>query len=449
MKKQKKWHLGSWRKFPVEQQVNWPDERKLTEVLKKIRTLPPLVFAGEIRNLRKGLAQVEKGEAFLLHAGDCAEDFSRCNAINIRESLKVILQMAVVLIFAGNKPVIKLARMAGQYSKPRSNSTEVVDGNEIPIYRGDSVNSPMTDPDARIPDPDRLLQAYFHSSATLNLQRAFVHGGYADLHQVHIWNKEFVAKSPQGKRYEKLAAKIDETLEFMKSCGITPANNRDLKETDLYISHEALILSYEEALTRCDSLTDIWYDCGTHMVWIGARTNQFDGAHVEFCRGIHNPIGIKINPDLPPEDLIRILDKLNPENEYGRINLITRFGHNKIRKLLPKYVKLVQKENRNVSWSCDPMHGNTFTVSGGIKTRNFDHILSEIKYFFEVHKRLGTVPGGIHLELTGENVTEICGGAQKIMDRHLGERYFSNCDPRLNGQQSLEMAFEIADMIKK
>jgi len=448
MVKRKKWNLESWKQYPIVQQPDWYDEIKLNAVLEKIRALPPLVFAGEIRNLRKQLAKVERGEAFLLHAGDCAEDFSRCNANAIRDTLKIILQMAVVLTYAGNKPVVKLGRIAGQYAKPRSKPTEVVDGIEMPIYQGDSVNCPDTNPKGRIPDPERLLQAYFHSAATLNLQRAFAHGGYADLKQIHTWNKEFVSKSSQGKKYEKMATKIDEAMEFMEACGLTPENNREMRETDLYISHEALILPYEEALTRRDSLTDIWYDCSTHLVWIGARTNQPEGAHVEFCRGIHNPIGIKVGPSVTPDEVNKILNTLNPENESGRINLITRFGYKEIKKQLPKYIKAIQKEGHNVLWSCDPMHGNTFTATSNFKTRDFEHIATEIKEFFHIHREQGTIPGGVHFELTGEDVTEIKGGAQKIKDHHLEERYVSNCDPRLNGQQSLEMAFEIAEMIK-
>jgi 3-deoxy-7-phosphoheptulonate synthase len=302
---------------------------------------------------------------------------------------------------------------------------------------------------AREADPERLVQAYFHSAATLNLQRAFVHGGYADLHQVHVWNKEFVSRSPLGNKYEQLAQKIDEALVFMKACGVTPENNRDLRETDLYISHEALLLPYEEALTRCDSLSGKWYNCGTHLVWLGVRTNQPDGAHVEFCRGIHNPIGVKVGPDNSAEEIRRVLDKLNPDNQRGRINLITRFGYKNIRKKMPGLVKAIHADGRKLLWSCDPMHGNTYISSNKLKTRDFDHIIAEIKEFFRIHAELGTVPGGVHFELTGEDVTEIRGGAQKIDDRQLPERYYSNCDPRLNGQQSLEMAFEIAEMLRQ
>lgn len=442
------WTPDSWRNYPIYQQPKWPDQAKVDEVLDKISTLPPLVFAGETRALRKKLADVEDGKAFLLQGGDCAEDFSRCNAVNIRETLKVMLQMAVVLTYAGEKPVVKVGRIAGQYAKPRSSDTEMVNGLELPSYRGDIVNNPAPNLDARTPNPERLLEAYFHSTATLNLLRAYVHGGFADLHKVHVWNKEFLAGSPEGQRYEALANKIDDALKFMNACGMTADQIPQLAETDYYISHEALILPYEVALTRQDSLTGKYYDCSAHMVWIGDRTRQLDGAHIEFFRGIHNPIGMKVGPSMKEDELIEALDVLNPNNEKGRINLISRFGASKVDDMLPKLVKRVKDEGRNVVWSCDPMHGNTFTATTKFKTRDFKDIASEIKSFFSIHKAEGSVPGGIHLELTGQNVTEVKGGAQKIEDDHLQECYLTNCDPRLNGQQSLEMAFEVADMIK-
>ena len=442
------WTPDSWRNYPIYQQPKWPDQAKVDEVLNKISTLPPLVFAGETRALRKKLADVEDGKAFLLQGGDCAEDFSRCNAVNIRETLKVMLQMAVVLTYAGEKPVVKVGRIAGQYAKPRSSDTENVNGLELPSYRGDIVNNPAPNLESRTPNPERLLEAYFHSTATLNLLRAYVHGGFADLHKVHVWNKEFLAGSPEGQRYEALANKIDDALKFMNACGMTAEQIPQLAETDYYISHEALILPYEVALTRQDSLTGKYYDCSAHMVWIGDRTRQLDGAHIEFFRGIHNPIGMKVGPSMKEDELIEALDVLNPNNEKGRINLISRFGASKVDDMLPKLVKRVKDEGRNVVWSCDPMHGNTFTATTKFKTRDFKDIASEIKSFFSIHKAEGSVPGGIHLELTGQNVTEVKGGAQKIEDDHLQECYLTNCDPRLNGQQSLEMAFEVAEMIK-
>jgi len=439
------WTPSSWRDFPINQQPEWPAD-KLKTSIDKIATLPPLVFAGEIDTLKQSLAAVERGEKFLLQGGDCAEDFSRCNAVSIRETLKVLLQMAVTLTYGANKPVVKVGRIAGQYAKPRSSSFENVDGLQLHSYRGDCVNGPEKTVEARMPNPDRLLQAYFHSTATLNLLRAYVSGGFADLHKVHVWNKEFLANSAQGKKYEALASKIDDALNFMEACGLGQASQ--LKDVEFFTSHEALILDYEEALTRCDSLSGRWYDCSAHMLWIGDRTRQLDGAHLEFFRGINNPIGMKVGPTMKEDELIELIDKLNPKNESGRLTLISRFGHEKIRQHLPKLVKRVKEEGRNVLWSCDPMHGNTFTASTNFKTRDFVHITNEIREFFHIHNEQGTVPGGVHFELTGDNVTEIKGGAQQIEDHHLQERYITNCDPRLNCQQSLEMAFQIAEMIR-
>ena len=439
------WSPDSWKNFPINQQPDWPKD-PLDQTIGKISQLPPLVFAGEIRTLRDNLAACERGERFLLQGGDCAEDFSRCNAVPIRETLKVILQMAIVMTYAANKPVVKVGRIAGQYAKPRSKPFETIDGVELPSYRGDSVNGPEPTLDARQPNPDRLLQAYFHSTATLNLLRAYVHGGYADLHKVHVWNKEFLANSPQGRKYEKLASKIDDALSFMEACGLREL--AQLKEVEFFTSHEALILEYEKALTRQDSLTGKWYDCSAHMVWIGDRTRQPDGAHVEFFRGINNPVGLKVGPTMAEDELIKMIDVLNPNNESGRLTLISRFGHDDVRKHLPKLVKRVKKEGRNVLWSCDPMHGNTFTASTGYKTRDFEHIANEIKEFFHIHRENDSIPGGIHFELTGADVTEVKGGAQKIDDHHLQERYLTNCDPRMNCQQSLEMAFQISDLLR-
>ena len=442
------WTPGSWRTKEIFQQPKWPKE-KLDEVCSRLSKLPPLVFAGEIDSLKSQLAAASRGEAFLLQGGDCAEDFSSCNAPYIRETMKVILQMAVVLTFGASKNVVKIGRIAGQYAKPRSSDTETINGVEIPSYRGDCVNSPEATLEARKPDPDRLLQAYFHSTATLNLLRAYVQGGYADLHKVHVWNKEFVANSPEGERYELIAEKIDSAISFMEACGINSSQVPQLQRTSIYTSHEALILPYEEALTRRDSLSGRWYDCSAHMIWIGDRTRQIDAAHIEYFRGINNPIGMKVGPTMDADELIRILDILNPNNEEGRINLISRFGHSKIRKMLPDLVKRVRDEGRNVLWSCDPMHGNTFTADSGFKTRDFGYITDEIKGFFDTHSELGTIPGGLHFELTGANVTEICGGAQKISDLDLSNNYQTNCDPRLNCQQSLELAYDIAEMLQK
>ena len=354
--------------------------------------------------------------------------------------------MAVTLTYGANKPIVKIGRIAGQYAKPRSSSFETVYGVELPTYRGDCVNAPEANLAARQPNPERLLQAYFHSTATLNLLRAYVGGGFADLHKVHMWNKEFIANSPLGQKYEALANKIDDALGFMEACGMRELSQ--IKDVDFFISHEALILDYEEALTRRDSISGRWYDCSAHMVWIGDRTRALDGAHVEFFSGINNPIGMKVGPSMKEDELIELIDKLNPHNEQGRLTLISRFGHDKIRKHLPKLVKRVKQEGRNVLWSCDPMHGNTFTSSTNYKTRDFTHITNEIREFFSIHNEQGTVPGGVHFELTGENVTEIKGGAQQIDDHNLQERYLTNCDPRLNCQQSLEMAFQLADMIR-
>jgi 3-deoxy-7-phosphoheptulonate synthase len=442
------WTPDSWRAKEIFQQPKWPVD-KLEETCAKLAKLPPLVFAGEIESLKEQLAAASRGEAFLLQGGDCAEDFSSCNATYIRETMKVLLQMAVVLTFGANKNVVKIGRIAGQYAKPRSSDTEMVNGVELPSYRGDCVNSPEATLEARTPNPDRLLEAYFHSTATLNLLRAYVQGGYADLHKVHVWNKEFVANSSEGQRYESMAAKIDSAISFMEACGVNSTQVPQLKRTNIYTSHEALILPFEQAMTRKDTLSGRWYDCSAHMVWIGDRTRQIDAAHMEFFRGINNPVGMKVGPTMNPDELIKILDILNPNNEEGRINLISRFGHGKIGSMLAPLVKRVRDEGRNVLWSCDPMHGNTFTADSGFKTRDFQFITDEIKGFFDTHGEAGTVPGGLHFELTGANVTEICGGAQKISDLDLGNNYQTNCDPRLNCQQSLELAYDIAEMLQK
>ena len=442
------WHKGSWRNFPALQQPNWPDQQHHDAVMKKISALPPLVFAGEIRSLKKELARAGRGEAFILQGGDCSESFANCTAPTVRETLKVILQMTVVLAYAGGKPVVKIGRMAGQYAKPRSSDTEIRDGVELPSYRGDMVNSPEFTPEARTPDPERVLQGYFLSACTMNILRAFTRGGFAALERVHAWNNEFVKNSPQGESYEKLARNIEMAITFMRSAGLEPENLPQLQQATFYTSHEALLLAYEEAMTRQDSTTGDWYDCSAHFLWIGDRTRQVDGAHVEFFRGVKNPVGIKVGPAHDPDEIVRLLDRLNPENEEGRIVLITRFGADKIADHLPGLAERIKREGSRVVWSCDPMHGNTYTSKTGLKTRNFDRILDEIRSFFEIHWDVGTVPGGVHFEMTGMDVTECTGGGREITDQGLLANYDTTCDPRLNAEQSLELAFLIAEMIR-
>ena len=443
----KNWSKSSWRDYPVLQQPNWPDEAKLNEVLQSISRLPPLVFAGEIRDLKAALAKAVHGEAFLLQGGDCSEEFNRCTAPNIRDTLKVLLQMAVTLTYAGGKPVVKVGRIAGQYAKPRSSDTEIVDGVELPSYRGDMANAVEPDPQARIPDPQRLLQGYNMSAATLNLLRAFTRGGFGALHRVQAWNQEFVKRSPMGRSYERLAKQISQALAFMQTIGID-TEAPQLKQAQFFTSHEALFLGYEEALTREDSLDGGWYDCSGHMLWIGDRTRQIDGAHIEFLRGVLNPLGMKVGPKHDVDDILRIIERLNPENEAGRMTLIARFGAKEIEKYLPPLIRAVKNEGMNVLWSCDPMHANIRKTEGGRKTRSFDDILSELQCFFELHWAEGTIPGGVHFELTGDDVTECTGGAHELSDEQLGQNYLTTCDPRLNAEQSLEMAFRIAEMIR-
>ncbi len=443
------WSKDSWKSYPAEQQVDWPEKKEYKDVLKQITSLPPLVFAGEIRKLRRLIADAANGKAFLLQGGDCAEEFSECTAPTIRETMKVILQMSVILTYAGEKPVIKVGRIAGQYAKPRSKPTEIKDGVELASYRGDMVNQDEFTPESRLPNCQRLLEAYFHSASSLNILRAFTRGGYASLGKVHAWNKEFVRQSKEGRSYEKLAEDIGQALTFMKVIGFDPESVPQLNEVDFYTSHEALLLGYEESQTRQDSLTGIWYDCSAHMLWIGDRTRQVDGAHVEFLRGVNNPLGMKIGPNHDIDEIKQLINILNPENEFGRMTIITRFGKDKVAKYLPSLIREFKKEGINVLWSCDPMHGNTFLADSNYKTRNFKDILSEIRSFFEIHYAEGSIPGGIHFELTGKDVTECIGGAQEIMDHHLGKNYATSCDPRLNAQQSLELAFLIAEMLKK
>ena len=421
----------------------------MSAVEKQLATFPPLVFAGEARSLKKQLARVAAGQAFLLQGGDCAESFAEHGANNIRDFFRVFLQMAVVLTFAGGSPVVKVGRIAGQFAKPRSSPTEKKDGKELPSYRGDIVNGIEFTPEARIPDPRRQIEAYRQSAATLNLLRAFAHGGYANLASVHQWMLGFVKDSPQSRRYMELADRISEALGFMQACGLDLEAQPELRSTDVYTSHEALLLGFEEAMTRVDSTSGDWYATSGHMVWIGDRTRQLDHAHVEYCRGIKNPIGLKCGPSLKADDLIRLIDILNPDNDPGRLTLIARFGHEKVGEHLPALIRAVKREGKAVVWSCDPMHGNTITSASGYKTRPFDRVLSEVKDFFLVHTAEGTYAGGVHLEMTGQNVTECTGGARAISDADLNDRYHTFCDPRLNAEQSIDMAFLLAELLKK
>ena len=438
--------LDSWRRLPAAQQPDWPDRAALDEVVAELRTLPPLVFAGECDQLKDRLAAAARGEAFVLQGGDCAETFAGATADAVRNKLKTLLQMAVVLTYAGSVPVVKIGRLAGQFAKPRSKPTEVRDGVELPAYRGDMVNGFEFTPEARTPDPRRLLRAYHSSAVTLNLCRAFItKGGYADLRQVHAWNQDFVAESPAGQRYERLAKDIDKAIQFMHACG---ADAPEFHTVELYSSHEALILDYDHALTRIDSRTGLPYDVSAHMVWIGERTRQLDHAHVEFFRQIRNPIGVKLGPTTTPEDALALIERLNPENEPGRLTFITRMGAKKIRDALPTLVEKVMLSGAQVGWICDPMHGNTFEAPSGHKTRRLDDVIDEVVGFFEVHHALGTHPGGIHIEFTGDDVTECVGGGQPIDEADLGLRYETACDPRLNRSQSLDLAFRVAELYR-
>ncbi|HWV55114.1 class II 3-deoxy-7-phosphoheptulonate synthase [Pseudorhodoplanes sp.] len=444
-----RWTPESWRTKPVVQVPDYPDKAALQAVEKQLASFPPLVFAGEARNLKKQLARVCAGDAFLLQGGDCAESFAEHGPNNIRDFFRVFLQMAVVLTFAGGSPVVKVGRIAGQFAKPRSSPVEKKGDVELPSYRGDIINGIDFTPEARIPDPRRQIEAYRQSAATLNLLRAFAHGGYANLATVHQWMLGFVKDSPQARRYAELADRISEALGFMRACGLDLESHPELRTTDLYTSHEALLLGFEEAMTRVDSTSGDWYCTSGHMVWIGDRTRQPDHAHVEFCRGIKNPIGLKCGPSLKPDELIRLIDILNPENEPGRLTLICRFGNDKVGEHLPALVRAVKREGKQVVWSCDPMHGNTITSVSGYKTRPFDRILNEVKDFFAVHAAEGTYAGGVHLEMTGQNVTECTGGARAISDADLNDRYHTFCDPRLNAEQSIDMAFLVAELLKK
>ena len=442
-----RWSPESWRSRPVAQVPDYPDAQALADVERQIAGFPPLVFAGEARKLKKALAKVAAGEAFLLQGGDCAESFNEHSADNIRDFFRVFLQMAVVMTFAGSSPVVKVGRIAGQFAKPRSAPTEKKGDVELPSYRGDIVNGIDFTAEARIPDPRRQLEAYRQSAATLNLLRAFATGGYANLENAHRWMLGFVKDSPQSDRYQELADRITETLGFMRAIGLDPESHPELRQTDIYTSHEALLLGYEQALTRVDSTTGDHYDTSGHMIWIGDRTRQPDHAHIEFCRGVKNPIGLKCGPTLKPDEMLRLIDLLNPANEAGRLTLICRFGSDKIAEHLPGLIRAVEREGRKVVWSTDPMHGNTITAAG-YKTRPFDRIMSEIRTFFAIHRAEGTFAGGVHLEMTGKNVTECMGGARAITETNLSEMYDTSCDPRLNAEQSIEVAFLVAELLK-
>ena len=441
------WSARSWRDKPIKQQPQYPNKEHLQQVESQLSQFPPLVFAEEIRALRSQLTDVCHGEGFLLQGGDCAESFADFNAPKIRDTFKVILQMAIVMTFAGSCPVTKVARMAGQYAKPRSSDLETIDGVSLPSYRGDIINDMAFTDAARTPDPERMLKAYHHSAATLNLLRAFAQGGLANLHKVHKWNLGFLAANPLKERYQEIAEQIQSALKFMEVLGINAENNATLHETQLFTSHEALLLPHEQALTRTDTLTGLPYDCSAHMIWIGERTRQLDHAHVEFMRGIHNPIGVKVGPTMDPDELIRLIDAVNPDNEAGRLTLISRMGADNLADNLPRLVRRVQQEGRNVVWSSDPMHGNTTKADGGLKTRNFDAIHKELRQFFAVHQAEGSYAGGIHLEMTGEDVTECTGGAYQISEADLSSRYRTQCDPRLNADQVLELAFLVAESL--
>jgi 3-deoxy-7-phosphoheptulonate synthase len=444
-----RWTPDSWRSKPIQQVPAYDDMEALRGVEQQLAGFPPLVFAGEARKLKKALGQVARGEAFLLQGGDCAESFAEHSADNIRDFFRVFLQMAVVLTFAGSCPVVKVGRVAGQFAKPRSAPTEVIDGVELPSYRGDIINDIEFEAAGRNPDPRRQLMAYRQSAATLNLIRAFATGGYANLENAHRWMLGFIKDTPQSSRYKELAEQITQTLDFMRAIGINPEQHQEMRITDFYTSHEALLLGYEEAMTRVDSTSGDYYATSGHMLWIGDRTRQPDHAHVEYMRGIHNPIGIKCGPSLTPDGLLQLLEALDPKNEAGRITLICRFGADKVFDHLPTLIRAVKREGRNVVWSCDPMHGNTIKAGSGYKTRPFDQIMQEVRNFFAVHQAEGTHAGGIHLEMTGKNVTECTGGARALTDADLSDRYHTYCDPRLNAEQALEIAFLVAELIKR
>jgi 3-deoxy-7-phosphoheptulonate synthase len=453
------WSPSSWRDFEALQQPEWPDAARAEEVRRRLHTQPPLVFAGEARQVRAALAEVAAGRAFLLQAGDCAEsfhDFSRLtdtgaaySAVAVRERLKILLQMAAVLTYGAALPVLKIGRIAGQFVKPRSNGIERTPGGEIPVFRGHMIHDDAPTAEARVPDPGRMLEGYFHSASVLNLVRAFTKGGFADLTQVHAWNQDFVATSAQGQRYETLASEIERALAFMSACGIDLAATPQLHQVDVWTSHEGLLLDYEEGLTRRDSLTGDWYDCSAHMLWIGDRTRAPAGAHVAFFAGVHNPIGLKVGPSASPDEVVELCERLNPEREPGRLTLIVRLGADRVSDLLPPLLRAVAEAEHPVVWTCDPMHGNGFTTGSGRKTRHFDAIMAEIESFFGACRAEGAWPGGVHLEYTGDNVTECLGGSEELAEEHLDARYETLCDPRLNGRQSLDLAFRLAELMRR
>jgi 3-deoxy-7-phosphoheptulonate synthase len=445
---QSRWSPESWRLKPIEQSPVYPDAAALAEVERQLAGYPPLVFAGEARKLKAALGKAQTGDAFLLQGGDCAESFGEHSADNIRDFFRVFLQMAVVMTFAAASPIIKVGRIAGQFAKPRSSDTETIGGVTLPAYRGDIVNDIEFTADARTPDPRRQLEAYRQSAATLNLLRAFATGGYANLENAHRWMLGFVKDSPQSERYQGVADRITETLGFMRAIGLDAEAQPELRATDFYTSHEALLLGYEQAMTRLDSTSGDYYATSGHMLWIGDRTRQLGGAHVEYCRGVRNPIGLKCGPSIQPDDLIRLIDALDPAQEPGRLSLICRFGADKVEASLPPLIRAVQREGRKVLWVCDPMHGNTIKTTTGYKTRPTDRIASEIRSFFAVHRAEGTYAGGVHLEMTGKNVTECTGGARAISEGDLRNRYHTYCDPRLNAEQAIEVAFLVAELLK-
>jgi len=442
------WSPSLWRERRADQQPEWPDLAALDRALKTLSTYPPLVFAGEARALTGALASVSRGDAFLLQAGDCAESFETFSADAIRDKLRIILQMAVVMTYSSGLPVVKLGRIAGQFAKPRSAAVERIGGVDLPVFRGHMVNDIAPTPEARTPDPERLLTAYQQSAATLNLLRAFTKGGFADLRQVHAWNQEFVASSNEGRRYTSCAEGIDRALRFMKACGIDLGGDLRLHQVDFWTSHEALLLGYEEALTRQDSLTGDWYDCSAHLLWAGDRTRDPEGAHVAFLAGVGNPVGVKLGPSSTPDEAVELCERLNPGRVPGRLSLISRLGHDRVGELLPPLLRAVTAAGHPVVWVCDPVHGNTFTSAGGRKTRHLDDVLAEITGFFSAHAAEGTWPGGVHIELTGSDVTECLGGAEEILDADLDQRYETMCDPRLNGRQSLDLAFRVAELLR-
>ena len=444
-----KWSIDSWRGFPIKHQPVYSDTNKLRDVEEKLKSLPPLVFAGEARTLKSKLADVSEGKAFLLQGGDCAESFAEFNADNLRDSFRVILQMAAVLTYGASLPIVKVGRLAGQFAKPRSDPFEIRDNEKLSSYLGDIVNGIEFEASAREPDPERMIKAYSQAASALNLLRAFATGGYADLHEVHRWNLEFLEGSSQGSKYRVIADRIGDCLNFMKACGINKNTAGLVSKVDFFTSHEALLLGYEQSLTRIDSISEEYYDCSAHMLWIGERTRGLDEAHIEFMRGIGNPIGVKVGPTMTNDDLLTLIDKLNPENEAGKLTLISRMGKDNIGNVLPSLVKKVDQEGKKVVWSCDPMHGNTFKAQNGYKTRAFDNIMSEVEQFFQIHRSEGTYAGGIHLEMTGQDVTECVGGAQEIKEENLGDRYHTHCDPRLNANQGLELAFRLSEELSK